>query len=56
MRKRGIKLSFYDEVAQRSRHITVYAVQLQELAEFVERAVAARWASTKLNDRRHKRR
>ena len=56
VKKRGIKLSFYDEIAGKSRHITVYGPQLQELAEFVQRQVESRWSSTKLNDRRHQRR
>jgi len=46
----------YDPAAKRSRSLTVYTTALEDVAQTVERAVSARWQSTRLNSARHRRR
>jgi len=57
----GIRITFYDAARHESRSLTVAArcgstPTVAEVAQYVQDKVAAMWLTTKLNDRRHKRR
>jgi len=58
-RVHGIRITIYDPARHVSRSLTVKEgplVTVQEVAVYVQDTLAERWRTTKLNDRRHKRR
>lgn len=55
MNKDAISIQVYDKAARKSRSLSVYGASLDDVAKAVERAVAGRWKTTRLGDRRHRR-
>lgn len=50
-----VSVQVYDKAKRKSRSITVYGVDVESVAREVQRALQARWSTTSLNDRRHRR-
>ncbi|MCO6436522.1 MAG: hypothetical protein J5J06_05495 [Phycisphaerae bacterium] len=52
----GLKVLVYDPLLGKSRSLTVYGAEVESLAREVEAFLAHRYRTTRLDDRRHKRR
>ena len=50
-----VSVQVYDKAKRKSRSLTVYGVNLDEVAKAIERVVSGRWKATSLSDRRHRR-
>lgn len=50
-----ISVQVYDKAKRKSRSLTVYGANLEEVSKAIERVVSGRWQTTRLDDRRHRR-
>ncbi len=53
---KALSVTVHDRSKRQSRTITVYTDGLEDVAREIERVCSLRWRTTKLSDRRHRRR